>query len=198
MNTVVHSLLKGSIRSWSFAFVSDVCNLGLRLQFSRESGKAGCQMASASTTFAFTEADLKAYEKGLAQETALVRAAKVRGDNAKTPAERGKAAQDEWEDQTIPGGAQAAGLPVERYRNVRQAVNWVLETLDFQGKINGPLEIDVEHATPEMKQRLSSDPFGELLPGLRGCPARPPEQASSSVGAIHATDCSKWVSTSRK
>lgn len=138
--------------------------LGCGSSSAESPAKPAAKSASASTTFAFTEADLKAYEKGLAQETALVRAAKVRGDNAKTPAERGKAAQDEWEDQTIPGGAQAAGLPVERYRNVRQAVNWVLETLDFQGKINGPLEIDVEHATPEMKQRLSSDPFGELSP----------------------------------
>ena len=55
--------------------------------------KPAAESASARTTFAFTEADLEAYEKGLAQETALVRAAKVRGDNAKTPAERGKAAR---------------------------------------------------------------------------------------------------------
>jgi hypothetical protein len=63
-----------------------------------------------------------------------VRAAKVRGYDVKTPEDRDKAAQDEWEDQTISGGAQAAGLPVERYRNVRKAANWVLETLDFEGK----------------------------------------------------------------
>jgi hypothetical protein len=126
--------------------------------------KSAAQAVSASTAFAFSEADLEAYEKGLAQETALVRVAKVRGDNAKTPEERGKAAQDEWEDQTIPGGAQAAGLPVERYRNVRKTVNRVLETLDFQGKINGPLEIDLANATSEMKQRLNSDPFSELSP----------------------------------
>jgi hypothetical protein len=123
--------------------------------------KSAAQAVSAST---FTEADLEAYEKGLAQETALVRVAKVRGDNAKTPEERSKAAQDEWEDQTIPGGAQAAGWPVERYRNVRKTVNRVLETLDFQGKINGPLEIDLANATPEMKQCLNSDPFSELSP----------------------------------
>jgi hypothetical protein len=40
----------------------------------------------------------------------------------------------------------------------------VLETLDFQGKIPGPKEMNLELATPEMKQRLSSDPFAELAP----------------------------------
>jgi hypothetical protein len=30
-------------------------------------------------------------------------------------------------------------------------VNQVLETLNFQGKINGALELDIEHATPEIE-----------------------------------------------
>jgi hypothetical protein len=112
----------------------------------------------------FDEADLQGLEKGWAREAALVRAARQRGNEARTPEERAKASQDEWEEQTIPGGAQAAGLSIERYRNVRKTVNRVLETLDFQGKINGPLEIDVEYATPELKQRLTGDPFDELSP----------------------------------
>ena len=37
--------------------------------------------------FAFTAADLAGYERGIAQEAALVRAAKERGRAAKTPAE---------------------------------------------------------------------------------------------------------------
>lgn len=114
--------------------------------------------------FAFTEADLEAYAKGLAKETSLVHTAHERGLNAKTPEKRAQAAQDEWEAQTIPGGAQASGLPEERYRNVRSTVNRVLETLDFQGKIDGPLEIDIEHAAPETRQRLNHDPFAELAP----------------------------------
>ena len=111
-----------------------------------------------------TEANVQTLGKGLARAAAIVRAARERADNAKTPEERGQAAQDQWEDRTIPGGAQAAGLPVERYREIRKAVNHVLETLDFQGKIEGPLEIDVEHASPEMKQRLTSDACSELRP----------------------------------
>ena len=114
--------------------------------------------------FAFTAADLAGYERGIAQEAALVRAAKARGRAAKTPAERGAAAQGEWEDATIPGGAQAAGMPVARYRQVRATVHRVLQTLDFQGKIDGPQEIDAASASPELKQRLASDPFAELAP----------------------------------
>lgn len=114
--------------------------------------------------FPFTAADLTAFEKGIRQEAALVQAAQQRGRDAKTAAERAQAAQEEWEDQTIPGGAQAAGLSLERYRQLRRTVNHVLETLSFQRKINGPMEIDLEHATPEMKQRLAGDAFAELPP----------------------------------
>jgi len=120
--------------------------------------------ATTGTAFAFTEAEVIAFEKGIAAETALVLAAHERGRNAKTARDRAAAAQDEWEDHTIPGGAEAAGMSVDRYKKVRKAVNHVLETLDFQGKINGPLELDPDHASPEMKQRLNSDPFAELSP----------------------------------
>jgi hypothetical protein len=120
--------------------------------------------AAAAGAFAFTAADLAGYERGIAREAALVRAAKERGRNAKTPAERGAAAQGEWESATIPGGAQAAGMPVARYRQVRETVHQVLQTLDFQGKIDGPQEIDAANAPPELKRRLTSDPFAELAP----------------------------------
>ncbi|HSS96557.1 MAG TPA: hypothetical protein VLK33_06000 [Terriglobales bacterium] len=120
--------------------------------------------ATADSHFAFTEADIVAYEQGLTQEIALVRAARERGNNAKTSQDRAAAVQDEWEAATIPGGAQAAGLSIECYQKVRKAVNHVLETLDLQGKIDGPMEIDPEHVSAEMKQRLAKDAFGELLP----------------------------------
>jgi hypothetical protein len=135
-----------------------------------------------SAVAAFTDADLQGLEKGLAREAALVRAARERANNAKTPEERAKASQDEWEDQTISGGAQASGLSLDRYRNVRKTVNQVLETLDFQGKIDGPLEIDLEHAAPQMKQRLSSDPFATL-----------PPSSASALRARLATLVPVWV-----
>ena len=114
--------------------------------------------------FAFTAADLAAYERGIAREADQVRAARERGRNARTPAERGAAAQAEWEDATIAGGAQAAGIPLARYRQVRATLHRVLATLDFQGKIDGPQEMDVSAASPEMQRRLAGDPIAELAP----------------------------------
>ena len=119
---------------------------------------------AAVAPFALTAADLAAYERGIAREAQLVLAARERGRTAKTPAERGAAAQGEWEDATIPGGAAAAGMPAARYRQVRAAVHRVLQTLDFQGKIDGPQEIDASAAPPEMKKRLAGDAFAELAP----------------------------------
>ena len=116
------------------------------------------------TPFAFTEADLDAYEKGLRKEIELVKAAKLRGDSAKTPAERGAASQAAFESSTAPAAAQAIGASPERYEATRRTVNRVFETLDFQGKIPGPMEIDTARASPEMKQRLATDPFAMLAP----------------------------------
>ncbi len=119
---------------------------------------------AAAAPFAFTAADLAAYERGIAREAELVRAARERGRSAKTPAERSAAAQAEWEDATIAGGAQAAGIPLARYRQVRATLHQVLATLDFQGRIDGPQEMDVSAASPEMKRRLAGDPIAELAP----------------------------------
>ena len=99
----------------------------------------------------FTEADLDAYTRGIDQEVELVKAARDRGAKASTPAERSMAAQSEWEDATIPAAAQAAGIDEARYRNTRTAVHKVLETLDFQGKIDGPLSIDLTRADEATK-----------------------------------------------
>lgn len=114
--------------------------------------------------FAFTDADLDAYIRGLRKEVELVKAAKERGATAKTPEERGAAAQAEFEMNTIPAAAQAIGVPVDRYEATRRTVNRVLRTLDFHGKIAGPMELDTSRASPEMKQRISTDPFTELPP----------------------------------
>jgi len=116
------------------------------------------------TPFAFTDADLDAYEKGMRKEIELVQGAKARGDSAKTPEERGAASQAAFESSTAPAAAQAVGAPVDRYQATRRTVNRVFETLDFQGRIPGPMEMDTARASPEMKQRLSGDPFAELAP----------------------------------
>ena len=51
----------------------------------------------AEVAFAFTDADLDAYIRGMRKEVELVKAAKERGAAAKTPEERGAAAQAEFD-----------------------------------------------------------------------------------------------------
>jgi hypothetical protein len=111
-----------------------------------------------------TPSDVEAFERGFAKEIELVRAAKARGEAATTPEERGRAAQEEWAEQTAPGGAQAAGLEPERYWQIRETVTTILETLDLKGEIDGPMELNLEMAPPEMRRRVESDPFAALSP----------------------------------
>ena len=120
--------------------------------------------SNADAPFAFTDADLDAYERGMQKEIELVKAARARGDSAKTPEERGAASQAGFETSTAPAAAQAIGAAVDRYQATRRTVNRVFETLDFQGKIAGPMEIDTARASPEMKKRLAGDPFDDLAP----------------------------------
>lgn len=133
-----------------------------------ESANAAEQAASSEATsagpVAFTVADLDAYGRGLAREIEVVRAAQERQSTAKTPEERGEAMQAQWKEQTIPEGAKSAGMAEDRYTRVRETVNDVLQILDFQGEIDGPLQIDTARASPDMKRRLATDPLADLSP----------------------------------
>ena len=132
-----------------------------------ESGAAGASASGAESSdgpFAFTEADLDAYERGLTKEIELVRAAQERARSASTPDARSEAQQAQWKEQTMPEAARAVGLAPERYARVRETVHEVLQTLDFQGKIDGPMQMDTARATPEMRARLARDPLAELPP----------------------------------
>ena len=112
----------------------------------------------------FSEADLDLYERAFVKEVELVRAAGERARNAATPAERGEAMQAQWDDHSIPAASKAAGVPEERYRHTRGAVHEVFKTLDFQGKIDGPMSIDLSRVSGEMKAKLEKDPFDTLTP----------------------------------
>jgi hypothetical protein len=107
--------------------------------------------ASGSSAADFSASDLDAYGKGMTREIAAVRAAQ------KEP--------DKWDTATIPLGAEAAGLPEDRYRRVRDAVNEVFKTLDFQGKIDGPMQIDLARVDEATRTRIARDPFTDLTPG---------------------------------
>jgi hypothetical protein len=46
-----------------------------------------------------------------------------------------------------------------------KAVNGIFRTLDFQGKIDGPLSMDLSRADAATKERLARDPFADLSSG---------------------------------
>ena len=115
-----------------------------------------------SQQVAFTEADLEKFERGLRREIDAVKAAQQKAASATTAQERGEAMQAQWETATITLGAEASGLSQARYRDVREGVDRVFTTLDFQGKIDGPMSIDLERADPDMKARVSGDAFADL------------------------------------
>jgi hypothetical protein len=125
---------------------------------SAPAGQAGSKQVT------FTEADLDQLERGLRSEIDAVKAAQKKAASAATAQERGQAIQAQWETATIPAGATASGLPEQRYRDIRETVNRVLTILDFQGKIDGPLSIDLERADADTKARVSGDAFAELPP----------------------------------
>lgn len=120
--------------------------------------------AAADGAIEISEADLDMYERAFAKEIEIVRAAGERASSASTPAERGAAMQQQWESESVPAAARAAGVPEERYRYVREAVHEIFRTLDFQEKIDGPMSIDVSRASEEMKAKLARDPFDALTP----------------------------------
>jgi hypothetical protein len=126
---------------------------------------ASTSPASAGTStdaIVLTAADVTALQRGVEKEIAAVRAAQEQSSSAKTAQERGQAIQAAFETATSPLGAAAAGLSVERYRAVRETVFEVLQTLDFQGKIDGPLSMDLSRADAATKERLSRDAYADL------------------------------------
>lgn len=141
--------------------------------------------ASAGAGSDFTAADLAAYERGLAREIELVKAAQAAMATASTPEARGAAMQAQFETATVPEGAKASGLG-ERYEPIREVVHTTLRTLDMQGKIDGPVSIDTARASAETKARLAKDPMAEL-----------PAGAAAALGARLDAIAAQWAEYTR-
>jgi hypothetical protein len=120
---------------------------------------------SATRPIELTSDNLSAYERGLKKEIEAVRVAQQRSGTATTAQERGEAIRASFEHATIPQGAAAAGLPLEQYRELRQTINGLFQTLDFQGRIDGPLSMDLSRADAATKERLARDAFADLSSG---------------------------------
>ena len=124
----------------------------------------GSGLPAPSSLISLTAADVDGFIKGITKETLLVREGQERANRASTPVERGNAIQSTFEENTMKGAVEASGLPLERYRMVRQTLSRLLTTLDFQGKIDGPQSVDTALADSAMKVRLASDPYSVLDP----------------------------------
>lgn len=130
---------------------------------SADTAAAAAPATAASPALAeLTTADLDALERGLRREAQLVRDAQQHSGTATTAEERGRAIQEGFPERTITIAAADVGMTAARYRAIRDAVDRVLTTLDFQGKIDGPMSIDTANADAALRARLTSDPFAEL------------------------------------
>ena len=122
-------------------------------------GNAGLE---SSAQVELTAENLQGLQRGLVRELEAVRAAQERTTSAKTAQERSEAIQASFETATIPLGAEASGLPLDQYRAVRHTVDEVFRTLDIQGKIDGPMSMDMSRVDEATRQRLNRDPFSDL------------------------------------
>lgn len=129
----------------------------------RAAGDSATTNVTAST-MSLTAADLDGFEKGLSREIQVVKEGQERARRATTAVERGNAIQSTFEENTMAQGVEASGLPLERYRLVRQTLSRLLTTLDLQGKIDGPQSADTARADADLKARLASDPYVALDP----------------------------------
>ncbi|HLV25383.1 MAG TPA: hypothetical protein VKZ41_03655 [Gemmatimonadales bacterium] len=129
------------------------------------SGSDGESASSASSASApgatagaveLTDANLAALERGLREELVVIR----------SPG-RGSHYGVSLSEHSPEAGqvAAAAGISVEEYREIREVVERVFTTLNFQGKIGPPRSIDLDNAGEEFRMRLESDPFNELSQG---------------------------------
>lgn len=111
---------------------------------------------------AITGTDIDAFITALGKETEILRAGQERQRTAATPQQRIDALQSTSEEMRIPEAARAAGLSVDRYRAIRSAVMPVLETLDFQDRMKGPMTMDTTRVGEDMKARLRGDAMASL------------------------------------
>jgi len=125
-----------------------------------QTGAAG--LPGETVPITLSAADLDGFEKGIARETELVRAASDRAAKAATPQERGEAIQAGFEQNTMVAAAPVTGLSAERYKFVRETLSRLLTTLDFQGQIDGPQSIDTSRVDAATRARLASDPYSAL------------------------------------
>ncbi|HXG72000.1 MAG TPA: hypothetical protein VNJ04_15430 [Gemmatimonadaceae bacterium] len=128
---------------------------------------------------AFSDADLNSFITALGKETEILRAGQERQRTAATPQQRVDALQMMREEARIPEAARAAGMSVDRYTAVRSTIIPMLQTLDFQGKMKGPMTMDTTRVGEETRARLRGD-------AMAGLPAASRNALTASLSRIEA------------
>jgi hypothetical protein len=84
------------------------------------------QPAATQASYVLTASDLDAYEKGMSRENELLRVSLQKLKAARSAGDTVGAMAQAQPQQTEPEGARAAGVPVDRYREIKAAVGDVL------------------------------------------------------------------------
>jgi hypothetical protein len=105
---------------------------------------------------AFTAADVDAFQRGFKEELPYLH------KPPKTASNRFGDVTEEAQQAAMGVGAKAAGLDLNRYRQLHDVILNVLRTLDIQGKIPGPVQVDMSRVSPEQRKQLERDPFVDL------------------------------------
>lgn len=105
---------------------------------------------------AFSGADVDAFQRGFKEELAYLH------KPPKTAANRFGDVTEEAKGAAVAVGAKASGLDANKYRQMHDAILTVLRTLDAQGKIPGPVQVDLSRVSAEQRKQLERDPFLDL------------------------------------
>ena len=87
---------------------------------------APTQDMSAAGSVPLTSADIDAYERGMKKEMEIVQDLVKQAEGPTDDAKQLQLMTAALEDQTMDDGAQAAGIPLERYRDLRNRMTEVL------------------------------------------------------------------------
>jgi hypothetical protein len=110
---------------------------------------------AASTQARLTERDLDAYQRGMEAEVAAVRDAEELLRRARTREDSLNATLAATEMKTTEVGAHAVGMLVERYREVRGAVEEVLRARTSSGFVDQQsASLDTSAVPPEHRARI--------------------------------------------
>jgi hypothetical protein len=114
-------------------------------------------MPSQEQPFVLTAADLDAYERGVRREITIVEGAKAKVRSSRSGTDTLSALGTAIPQETQQKGAEAAGISVDRYRQVVDAVDAILAAADLDApmtKMMADAAKDTANVPPEMRAQL--------------------------------------------